>query len=154
MLGNTEEGEEWKLMPRPLVIDSGAAETVMPTDWFTGHELKETEESRGGQFYVCAGGKEIPNYGERTLTLSTLDWSSIRNMTFQVTDVTKALGSVSKIVANGNKVVFDGSGSFIENKRSRERLWMREDNGVYVLDVYVAPPDDYDRKGFHRQGLR
>ena len=154
MLGNTEEGEEWKLMPRPLVIDSGAAETVMPTDWFTGHELKEAEESRGGQFYVCAGGKEITNYGERTLTLSTLDWSSIRNMTFQVTDVTKALGSVSKIVANGNKVVFDGSGSFIENKRSRERLWMREDNVGYVLDVYVAPPDDYDRKGFHRQGLR
>ena len=24
MLGNTEEGEEWKLMPRPLVIDSGS----------------------------------------------------------------------------------------------------------------------------------
>ena len=48
MLGNTQEGEEWKLMPRPLVIDSGAAETFMHTDWFTGHELKETEESRGG----------------------------------------------------------------------------------------------------------
>ena len=159
MLGNTEEGEEWRLMPRPLVIDSGAAETVLPTDWFTGHELKETEESRGGQFYVCAGGKEIPNYGERTLTLSTLDWSSVRNMTFQVTfqvtDVTKALGSVSKIVANGNKVVFDESGSFIENKRSRERLWMREDNGVYVLDVYVAPPDCHEKKRyFHRQGIR
>ena len=155
MLGNTEEGEEWRLMPRPLVIDSGAAETVLPTDWFTGHELKETEESRGGQFYVCAGGKEIPNYGERTLTLSTLDWSSVRNMTFQVTDVTKALGSVSKIVANGNKVVFDESGSFIENKRSRERLWMREDNGVYVLDVYVAPPDCHEKKrDFHRQGIR
>ena len=27
-------------MPRPLVIDSGAAETVLPTDWFTGHELE------------------------------------------------------------------------------------------------------------------
>ena len=46
---------------------------------------------------MCAGGKEIPNYVERTLTLSTLDWASVRNMTFQVTDVTKALGSVSKI---------------------------------------------------------
>ena len=77
LLGSTE-GEEWRLMPRPLVIDSGAAETVLPTDWFTGHELKETEESRGGQFYVCAGGREIPNYGERTLPLSTLDWSSVR----------------------------------------------------------------------------
>ena len=155
MLGSTEEGEEWRLMPRPLVIDSGAAETVLPTDWFTGHELKETEESRGGQFYVCAGRREIPNYSERTLTLSTLDWSSVRNMTFQVTDVTKALGSVSKIVANGNKVVFDESGSFIENKRSRERLWMREENGVYVLDVYVAPPDSHEKKkDFHRQGIR
>ena len=30
-------------MPRPLVIDSGAAETVLPVDWFTGHELKETQ---------------------------------------------------------------------------------------------------------------
>ena len=53
-------------------------------------------------------------------------------MTFQVTDVTKALASVSKIVANGNKVVFDGSRSFIENKRSRERLWMRKENGGFT----------------------
>ena len=135
-----------------VVIDAGAAETVLPTDWFTGHELKETEESRGGQFYVCAGGREIPNYGERTLTLTTLDWSSVRNMPFQVTDVTKALGSVSKIVANGNKVVFDESGSFIENKRPRERLWMREKNGVYVLDVYVAPPDHHEKREFSQAG--
>ena len=56
-------------MPRLLVIDSGAAETVLPTDWFTGHELRETEESRGGQFYVCAGGREIPNYGERNVNV-------------------------------------------------------------------------------------
>ena len=102
---------------------------------------------------MCAGGKEIPNYGERTLTLSTLDWSSVRNMTFQVTDVTKALGSVSKMVAHGNRVVFDGSGSFIENKRSRERLWMREESGVDVLDVYVAPPDCHEKnKDFSQAG--
>ena len=43
MLGSTEGGEEWRLMPRPLVIDSGAAETVFPTDWFTGHELRERQ---------------------------------------------------------------------------------------------------------------
>ena len=30
---------------------------------------------------------------------------------------------------------------------------MREDNGVYVLDVYVAPPDCHEKKrDFHRQG--
>ena len=63
MLGNAEEGEEWKLMPRPLVIDSGAAETVMPTDWFTGHELKETEESRGGQFIFVQEERKSPIMG-------------------------------------------------------------------------------------------
>ena len=87
MIGNTE-GEEWKLMPRPLVIDSGAAETVIPTDWFTGHELTETEESREGQFLCLCRTKGNLHYGERKLMLSTLDWSSIRNMTFQVTEVT------------------------------------------------------------------
>ena len=52
-------------------------------------------------------------------------------------------------------MVFDGSGSFIENKRSRERLWMREENGVYVLDENVAPPDCYEKQmDFRRQGIR
>ena len=32
---------------------------------------------------------------------------------------------------------------------------MRDENGVYVLDVYVAPPDDYEEQmDFHRQGIR
>ena len=136
MLGSTEEGEEWKLMPRPLVIDSGAAETVLPVDWFTEHKLRETQESRGGQFYVCAGGKEIPNYGERTLTLSTLDWSSVRNMTFQVTDVTKALGSVSKIVAHGNKVVFDNQGASSKTK-DQEKDYGCEMKMAYMFWMYM-----------------
>ena len=77
-----------------------------------------------------------------TLTLSTLDWASFRGMTFQATDVNKALGSASKTVANGNRVVFVQDGSFIENVETREKLWMRQENGVYVLDVLVALPDD------------
>ena len=43
-----------------------------------------------------------------------------------MTDVTKALGSGSKIVANGNKVVFDGSGSFIETKdQEKDYGWVK-----------------------------
>ena len=61
----------------------------------------------------------------------------------------KALGSVSKIVNNGNRVVFDGDGSYIENKWSKDKLWLREDNGVYVLDMLVAPNNE---SGFGRPG--
>ena len=98
--------------------------------------------------------------------LATVQGESIRKMDFQVTNVTKALGSVSKMVSNGNKVVFDTDAqgnchSYIEKKGTGEKLWLRERNGVYVLDVLVAPPgysgevDDYGQpKGFTRQSGR
>ena len=51
-----------------------------------------------------------------------------------------------KIVKHGNRVVFDESGSFIENKESRERMWLREHEGVYVLDALVAPAAEAERR--------
>ena len=84
-------------------------------------------------------------------------------MTFQVARVTKALGSVSQTVKNGNELVLDqdSSGkdmSYIQNKRSNEKIWLRQENGVYVLDLMEAPP--YIKNGrsthphFHRHGYR
>ena len=60
-------------------------------------------------------------------------------MVFQVAQVKKALGSVPNIVRNGDMVVFDEDGSYIMNKDSGKKMWMRGDNGVFVLDVLVAP---------------
>ena len=56
------------------------------------------------------------------------------------------------MVENGNKVVFDKDGSYIENKWSKDRLWLREDNGVFVLDMLVAPAEIKPETGFGRQG--
>ena len=86
--------------------------------------------------------------------MCTADGNHLRRMTFQVAAVNKALGSVSKIVANGNRVVFAQDGSFIENEWSKDRLWLREDNGVYVLDMLVAPPGKRLEAGFVRQGAQ
>ena len=36
-------------------------------------------------------------------------------------------------------VVFDERGSYIINKQSGEVTWMREKNGVFVLDAAVCP---------------
>ena len=62
-------------------------------------------------------------------------------MTFQFANVSKALGLVSKIVSNGNRVVFDAGGSHIDSLWSGDKLWLREENGVYVFDMLVAPPE-------------
>ena len=144
---------EWEHMPRPLVIDSGAAETVIPTEWFPLHGVQESHGSKSGVYYTTADGTPVYNEGEKTLTMSTLDGEHARKMTFQVARVNKALGSVSKIVANGNRVIFDQNGSFIENIWTKDKIWLREDNGVYVLDMVVAPPEKKMESGFTRPGM-
>ncbi len=61
-------------------------------------------------------------------------------MTFQVAKVNNIVGSVSQIVQRGNRAVFDAGGSYIQNLENGEKVWFRERNGVYVMDVWVAPP--------------
>ena len=45
--GNTDPCElqqnTWAPLPKPLVVDSGAGETVMPVDWLTSHPLTESD---------------------------------------------------------------------------------------------------------------
>ena len=115
--------------PKPLVVDSGAGETVMPVDWLTSHPLTESDGSRANDFYPTADGSKVYNEGQRKLDVCTLDGQQRRSMTFQVARVKKALGSVSQMVKNGNKLVFDqdSSGkdtSYIQNKRTNEKIWL------------------------------
>ena len=99
---------------------------------------------------------------ETTLLLPTLDGQQLRTLTFQVANVIKALGSVSQMEKAGNRVVFDSDGGFVQSKDTGEKLWLEEEDGVYILPLMVGPPKELDRykdemrkgqhKGFHRQG--
>ena len=131
----------------------------MPVDWLTNHPLQESDGSRVNDFYTTADGSKVYNEGLRKLDVCTLDGQQRSSMTFQVARVT--LGSASQVVKNGNKLVFaqDSSGkdtSYIQNKRTNEKIWLRQENGVYVLDLMVAPPQRSNDRStdphFHRQG--
>ena len=148
-------------LPKPLIVDSGAGETVMPLDWLTSHPLTESDGSRANDFYTTADGSKVYSEGQRKLDVFTFDGQQRRSMTFQVSRVKKALGSVSQMVKNGNKLVFDQNSSgkdtsYTQNKGTKENIWLRQENGVYVLDLMVAPPQpSSDRStdpNFHRQG--
>ena len=86
--------------------------------------------------YEVANGERIPNEGEKRFQAVT-EHGVAKNMTLQVCDVNQGLLSVSKIVAAGNEVVFDDGGSYIESKRSGDRTWLRERNGMFMLRLYV-----------------
>ena len=127
-----------------MAIDSGAAETVIPHRLVSQHLLKETDASRSGLCYSSATGQPIPNLGEQCLPLFTME-ETFRGMTFQAAPVSKPLGSVKRICAAGHRVVFDEDGSYIENKTTGEINMLREDNGNYMLEMWVVLPQTTER---------
>ena len=46
--------------------------------------------------------------------------------------------SVSKVAAQGNRVVFDDDGSYIDDKVSGERTWTKQVRGMYMLKMWVS----------------
>ena len=89
-----------------LLIDSGASDSVAPPGLFDKINVLETDASRNGLEYTAAGGHKIPNLGMCRPIVYRTDGSGM-TMAFQVAGVSKALGAVSRIVGNGNRVIFD-----------------------------------------------
>ena len=55
---------------------------------------------------------------------------------------------MAKICQAGHAVIFDSEGSYIVNKSTGEINWLREDNGNYILDVWIPPPEALQDQGF------
>jgi hypothetical protein len=122
-----------------LAVDSAATETVLNEDMLEGIETTIGEANKRGVEYEVANGIRIPNLGEKVFKGHSDD-GIIKSLTAQVCDVNKALLSVRRIVENGHKVVFDKSGSYIEDKSSGEKMWLREEGGMYMLKMWVRTP--------------
>ena len=60
-----------------------------------------------------------------------------RGITVQVCEVSKPLLSVSKLVKAGNRVVFEESGSCIEDIKTGEVMKLHSDGGMYMLKLWV-----------------
>ena len=140
-------------MPYPIIIDSGAAESVMPLKW-----CPQARTIRGpdyGEEYTAANGTSITNKGEKVISMVTRDGKWI-DQKFQLCNVTRPLASVNKIVEKGHSVVFNPSwderGSYIFNHQTHEKLWLTAKDGIYVLETKVAPTRMQSYPDFTGQG--
>ena len=98
---------------------------------------------------INASGGLIPHHGSRETVFKTQvtaeDKSAedkLMGMGFEVCDVKKALAAVWKSCEKGNLVQFgflEGE-SFITNKKSGEKVFMKRKGGSYVLDVEFYDP--------------
>ena len=122
-----------------ITVDSGAADSVAAPDAFPGYPVKKHPTPI---FYQSATGEPITNTGSQQVALVTNE-GTLRGMTFQATErVRKPLAAVKRIVEAGHAVVFapeDFGGAFILNLETGEENGLREDDGNYMLDVWIPP---------------
>ena len=67
---------------------------------------------------------------------------------FQAAGVAKPVGSVKRMMQNNHRVVFDNGGCYVLNKATGECNMMREEEGNFMLDVWVPPPNVAAEMGF------
>eukprot|EP00972_Heterocapsa_arctica_P099772 14718184-Heterocapsa_arctica.AAC.1 len=94
----------------------------------------EGEAFRRSVQYEVATGAVIPNLGESDSSRSTRTGPCEG---CEHCDVSKALLSVKRAMQAGNRVVFDDDGSFVEDKVTGERAWLRSEGGVFLFKLWV-----------------
>ena len=67
----------------------------------------------GEVWYVAANGGKMENIVEKKVKFKRAGSKAVNSITFQVTDVSKPLASVSRNLDKGNTVIFSRSGSYI-----------------------------------------
>ena len=62
-------GNNWESLPYPVIIDSGAAASVLPEKWCGHVKTMSSAASRNGEHYTAANGGKIFNRGEKTAAM-------------------------------------------------------------------------------------
>ena len=135
-----------------LAVDSGAAETICPGAQAPDVPTVPGQKMAQGERYTCAGGKTIPNLGEKRLLMCTEESATEHRLTMQVADVNRALMFVSRAVDAGSRIVFDEGWSYIEDKRTGRRTTIQRQGRLYVLEAWVKARDEAPAQPFGRQG--
>ena len=126
----------------PIAMDSGSMANVTPPSIFSCI-VQATEASKNKEVFHGADNSAILNLGSQFVSGKSDSESPISlSVDFEVANISRPLGSVSKLVRKQNKVVFDEGNSYIENKKTKERVPLREENGLYFLDIWVEIPED------------
>ena len=80
LVSRNARGAQWTWEVVTVVIDSGAAENVMPRSMFSEMGIRETERSKNGKGFKGPGGENIKNCGQQVMSVRTHE-GFVRNST-------------------------------------------------------------------------
>ena len=117
--------------------------------------VEETPESRRGETWTCAGGKEIKKEGKVTISWQTTQGTTKRGV-FKVGAVSRTLISVDHLQETGHDVILSRSHPRIVNTKTGEVMKLPKHKGMFIMDMWVwvpgSQPRDATCSGFTRQG--
>ena len=131
-------------------MDTGCEECVAP-EAISSAPLNPSEGSRRNQTFSCADGGVIPNRGEKVFVMHPEHAEHPFTARFQITDVTKALFSVAKIVDQNNEVVFNRQGGYIRSLANGERTWFEREGNTYVMHWWAQEASQQQQQPQQRQ---
>ena len=102
-----------------MVVDSGAAENVMPRSMFSEIGIRQKERSKNGKGFKGPGGENIKNHGQEVMSVRTPE-GFVRKSTWQVADVRRPLVSASHIIQAGNDLLIGKDEAYIMNRKKKE----------------------------------
>ena len=112
-----------------VTVDSGASKSVWPSSKGGVKRSKLKKPVR----LAAANGTEIAVMGEAELEFVRAGRTC--SMKFLDANVKRPLASVSAIIDQGNRVVFDPYESYVENVATGQRLPMVRKRGVFVMEL-------------------
>ena len=124
--------DEWEEMD--VAVDSGSTENVVGSEML--RSVATVPGGKKGVQYEVANGVLVENEGEKKVFIETEEGAK-KALTFQVTDVSKPLLSVRKVIRNGHRVVFQEGDSYIEDLRTGDKMTLKDKGGMFVLKMWA-----------------
>ena len=133
-------GAPWTWKNVTVVVDSGAAENVMPRSRFPEISTEGTERSKNGKGFKGPGGEQNKNYGQQVKSVRTPE-GSVRKSTWQVADVRRPLVSASHVIQAGNDLFIGKDEAYIMNRKKKEKsVFRKEGNGCHQAQRTCSKP--------------
>ena len=95
--------------------------------------------------YSSARGSVMRNEGEKEIHFQTESGAQGKTV-WQIANVTRPLRSVALICDQGHSVHFHAKGGYIENGKTRSKMYFKRQENQYVSDEFVPRAQGFPRQ--------
>ena len=129
-----------------MTVDSGACDTVIPTEMCAHIPVAEGSRRKDNLEYEVANGETIKNEGERHCLLMTMGANTPKKIVFQVAGIHKALLSSSRSADAGFDTYLGLHGGNLIDTVTGELVPIIRRGNLYVMRCWIKADPGFPRQ--------